>query len=174
MALGAAVPLAISLIPKSISLRESSESRAKKVVPSVVASALTGNLTAFRALYERRSIGVEAERKVWAGGYQQVVTTKPNMLNDFLRLKNLVPLVDQKSPESAAQSALGNPYSAPGTPTPETVGPGGAQEDPQAPAKPALSAASQLSTGVIGNAPLWLILVVAGGIGWLAFKAVRK
>lgn len=64
----------VSLIPSvlGIHLGQSSDSKARAVLPQVVASANSGNLVAVAILDTRRTFGIAAERAVWAGGFQQV------------------------------------------------------------------------------------------------------
>jgi len=110
---GAAVGIASSLgikIP-GISFKASSEHRARGVVPRVLQSALAGNLTAVRALSERRFIGIQAERQVWASAYDQLQQQRPDLVALFEANKTSVPSVDNSGPEAAANSALGQPYS---------------------------------------------------------------
>lgn len=166
MSLGAVTSIASSVglsIP-GVSFATPSEKRAAKVLPSVVQSALTGNLTAFKCLDERRTIGIAKERAVWVGGYNQVVTQRPDLIAIYNQHKDKIPALNHSSPEAAAQSALANPYAAPGT-TQNTV---------SAPDKPALSAAFDSTVKAAGNLPLWVTLVIAGAAGWWFYKMVKK
>jgi hypothetical protein len=113
-----------SLVLSSINLKTPSEKRAAAVMPQVVESALAGNLVAVRVLDERREaptfsapFGIAAERKVWSGGYQQVASAKPNIINDYARERQAgrVPIPDHQSPESAAGYALAHPYTSAGS-----------------------------------------------------------
>lgn len=163
--LGAAVAIAQPIL-SGISFKPSSESRANKVIGGVIQSALTGNLTALKCCDERRGppgpptqVGVAAERAVWAKGYQQIVTTKPELLTQYNNNKNKIPPIDHSSPERAAASALANPYSATGVQTPTAV----------------VTAATDTVTAALAGKglPLWLLLVLAGGIGFAVYRATR-
>jgi hypothetical protein len=65
----------------------SSDSKARSVLPQVVASANTGNLVAVAILDTRRTFGISAERAVWASGYQQV---NPGILAGYLPVRDKV------------------------------------------------------------------------------------
>jgi len=149
----------------SISFATPSEKRAAKVLPSVVQSALNGNLTAWRCLDERRTIGIAKERVVWVGGWQQASTQRPDLLTLYNQYKSKVPAVNNTNPEAAAASVLANPYSAPGTGTPS------ASVSPDA---PALSVAANSVLAGAGALPLWLTLTLAGGLGYFVYKMVKK
>lgn len=148
----------------SISLKPTSQSRASKVIGGVIQSALAGNLTALKCLDERQRIGIAAERAVWQAGYQQVVTTKPELLGQYNSNKSRIPPIVHTNPESAAASALANPYSASGVQTPTAVI---SQTDP------ALSVVSQMIPSTGKGLPLWVLLLLAGGIGFAVYKATR-
>lgn len=164
--LGAVTSLATTIVPGiHISFAQPSEQRAAKVLPSVVQSALSGNLTAFRCLDERRTIGIAKERAVWVGGYNQVVSQRPELLTAYNQYKDKVPAVNNANPEAAAASALANPYSAPGYGTPASVAQGGT---------PNLSTTAQSFQKAAAQAPLWLTLVVAGGLGYVVYRVVKK
>lgn len=166
--IGAVVAVAQPII-SHISLKPSSESRANKVVGGVIQSALNGNLTAVKCLDERRTtplftqrFGVASENAVWEKGYQQVVTTKPELLAQYRNNRTKIPPINHASPETAAASALANPFSASGVQTPTPV----VSNDP------ALSAVTSALPSA-GGMPLWLLLVLAGGIGFAVYKATR-
>lgn len=153
-----------------ISFKTPSDKRAAKVLPSVVQSALSGNLTALKCLDERRGppgpptqVGVAAERAVWAGGYNQVVTQRPDLLALYQANKAKIPAVNHSSPEAAAQSALANPYTAGAT--------SGTATAPVVTLSPDLSAKA---AAAFNSTPLWLVLVLAGGAGYYIYKASRK
>jgi hypothetical protein len=147
-----------------ISFAKPSEQRAAAVLPSVVQSALSGNLTALKCLDERRTIGIAKEQAVWAGGYQQVVTQRPELLQLYNQNKARIPAVNESSPETAAASALANPYSGGGAaPAATTAGD-----------KPALSAAFDSTVKAAGALPLWLTIAIAVGAGYFIYKAVKK
>lgn len=148
-----------------ISLQKGSDTRAAKVLPSVVQSALSGNLTAVRCLDERRNLGIQAERAVWLGGYNQVVTQRPELLTQYNQYKKQVPVVNNASPETAAASVLANPFSAPGMGTPASA----TLTD-----TPALSAAANEVIAHTAALPLWLTLLLAGGLGYFAYKQFKK
>lgn len=80
-----------------------SEKRAGKVAGSLVASAVSGNLTAAKAIEERQEIGIQKERTVWRSAWAQVPAKIKKQLKQYAEL---VPGVDHSSPESAADSAL--------------------------------------------------------------------
>ena len=99
-----------------ISFKASSESRANKVIGGVIQSALNGNLTAVKCLDERRGtplftprFGIPSENAVWEKGYQQVVTTKPELLAQYRNNRSKIPPINHAGPETAAASALANP-----------------------------------------------------------------
>lgn len=148
-----------------ISFQKPSEVRAAKVLPGVVQSALSGNLTALRCLDERRSIGLAKERAVWEGGYQQVVTQRPELLTAYNQFKKQIPAVNNANPEAAAASALANPYSAKGMGTPSAT---------TATDSPALEVAANSILSHTSALPLWLTLALAGGLGYFAYKMVKK
>lgn len=148
-----------------ISLQKPSDTRAAKVLPGVVQSALSGNLTAVRCLDERRNIGIDKERAVWLGGYNQVVTQRPELLTLYNQYKKQIPVVNNANPEAAAASALANPFSAPGMGTPAPS---------SSPDTPALSAAANQVIAHTAALPLWLTLVLAGGLGYFAYKQFKK
>jgi len=105
---GNPLPAAVSLIAAKIPglgglLKTPSEKRAAKVVGAVVASAVSGNLTAAKAIMERTDLGIRKERAVWNAAWAQV----PKKIKDLLKkYAELVPGVDHSNPESAAESAL--------------------------------------------------------------------
>lgn len=155
-----------------ISFAKPSEQRAAKVLPGVIQSALSGNLTAIKCMDERRGppgpptqVGVAKERAVWAGGYNQVVTQRPELLTQYNQYKDKIPAINHSSPEAAAQSALANPFSAPGMGTPSSS---------TSPDTPALSAAANQVLAKTAALPLWLTLLLAGGLGYYAYKMVKK
>lgn len=80
-----------------------SEKRAAKVAGSLVASAVSGNLTAAKAIEERQEFGIAKERSVWRSAWAQVPAKIKQQLKQFMEL---VPGVDHTSPETAAESAL--------------------------------------------------------------------
>src|SRR6266576_32859 len=164
--LGAIVPIATTVF-HSISFQKPSDQRAAKVMPGVIQSALSGNLTAVRCLYERSrpTFGIASERAVWLGGYNQVVTQRPELLTAYNKYKDRVPAVNNANPETAAASALANPFSAPGMGTPDTVAQDGT---------PNLSTTANQLQSAAANAPLWLTLAVAGGLGYVVYRAVKK
>jgi len=83
--------------------KTASEKRAAKVAGALVASAVSGNLTAAKAINERQEIGIAKERSVWRSAWNQV----PNKIRQQLKqYADIVPGVDHTSPESAAESAL--------------------------------------------------------------------
>lgn len=149
-----------------VSFKTPSDKRAAKVLPSVVQSALAGNLTALRCLDERRGppgpptqVGVAAERAVWAGGYSQVVTQRPDLLTLYNANKGNIPAINHSSPEAAAASALAQPYTG-----------ANAGANPATPSStPALAAAG----AQLAKMPLWFVLAVAGAAGYFAFKKLR-
>lgn len=150
-------PVAISTPIGTVKITTtSSAARASKVIGGVIQSALNGNLTAFKCLSERRTIGVADERAVWAQGYNQVVTSKPELLAQYNNNINRIPPIDQSSPERAAASALANPYSASGVQTPAAV----------------ITADTPPLAGK--GLPLWVLLLLAGGIGFAVYKATKK
>jgi len=166
--LGAVTSVATGLASSAginISLKTPSDKRAAQVLPSVVQSALVGNLTAVRCLDERRNLGIQAERAVWLGGYNQVVTQRPELLTAYNQYKSKIPVVNNASPEAAAASALANPFSAPGMGTPSASA---------SPDTPALSAAANQVIAHTAALPLWLTLALAGGLGYLVYKMVKK
>lgn len=148
-----------------ISFAKPSDKRAQAVLPSVVQSALNGNLTAWRCLDERRTIGIASERTVWANGWAQASTQRPDLLALYNQYKSKVPAVNNANPEAAAASVLANPYSAPGTGTPAAA---------TSPDTPALSVAANNVIAGASALPLWLTLVLAGGLGYFVFKMVKK
>jgi hypothetical protein len=148
-----------------VSLTQSSDKRAQAVLPSVVQSALNGNLTAWRCLDERRNLGIATERAVWASGWAQASTQRPDLLALYNQYKSKVPAVNNTSPEAAAASVLANPYSAPGMGTPAAAA---------SPDTPALSTTANAIIAKTGALPLWLTLVLAGGLGYFVYKLVKK
>jgi hypothetical protein len=101
--LPAAIALATKIPGLGGLLKTPSEKRAAKIVGAVVASAVSGNLTAAKAIDERTSIGIVKERAVWRAAWAQV----PKKIKDLLKkYAELVPGVDHTSPETAADSAL--------------------------------------------------------------------
>lgn len=94
-----------------ISFKAPSAARARNVVGRVLQSALAGNLTAVRCLSERRYIGLQSERQVWAQAFDQLQQQRPDLVALFEANKTAVPAVDHTNPESAANSALAHPYS---------------------------------------------------------------
>lgn len=147
-----------------ISLAKPSEQRAAAVLSSVVQSALSGNLTALKCLDERRNLGIAKERAVWAGGYSQVVTQRPDLLQLYNQNKARIPAVNNATPESAAQSALANPYSGGGATTAAT-----STDD-----KPALSTVFDTTVRAAGSMPLWATVALAVGTGFFIYKAFKK
>lgn len=148
-----------------INFAKPSQQRAAAVLPGVIQSALSGNLTAFRCLDERRSIGINKERAVWEGGYQQVVTQRPELLAQYNQYKKQIPAVNNATPEAAAASALANPFSAPGMGTPAAA---------TTTATPELSVVTNKILAHTAALPLWLTLAIAGGLGYFAYKMVKK
>lgn len=97
-----------------ISFKTPSETRARRVIPAVVASANQGNLRAVAVLDTRRSIGIAKERAEWARGYGQVT---PSILATYQttqasRSRIEVPASAQSGPEAAATWALQTPVTA--------------------------------------------------------------
>lgn len=93
-----------------ISFKTPSETRARRVIPAVVASANQGNLRAVAILDTRRNIGISAERAEWARGYGQVAqsilaTYTPRRTE----IVSGIPASAQSSPENAASWALQTP-----------------------------------------------------------------
>jgi hypothetical protein len=108
---GAAVTTVGSLV--GISFKQPSEKRAAAVLPGVVQSANSGNLLAVGILDTRRSIGISAERAVWAGGFGQVSASVLEVYNrPDVRAKvvGMIPASAQSSPEAAANYATSNRF----------------------------------------------------------------
>jgi len=155
--LGAPTSIAVPTPVGSLKITTtSSASRASKVIGGVIQSALNGNLTAVKCLDERRTIGVDSERAVWAQGYNQVVTSKPELLAQYNNNRNKIPPIDESTPERAAASALANPYSASGVQTPAAV----------------MTSETPVLAGK--GLPLWLLLLLAGGIGYVVYRNTKK
>lgn len=91
-----------------ISTKTPSEKRARAVIPSVVAAANNGNMSAVAILDTRRNIGIAKERAEWAKGYSQI---RPDVLAAYApnRVKwvDMIPASAQAGPEAAASYALG-------------------------------------------------------------------
>lgn len=102
------IPVVNKVVPK-ISFATPSEKRAAGVVGKVVASANAGNLTAAKCIQERVGIGIAKERAVWSGALSQV---SAGVLANVEKYAGQIPPVDHTSPESAASSALANPFYA--------------------------------------------------------------
>jgi hypothetical protein len=98
------------------SLKTPSEKRARKVIPGVVASANSGNLTAVAVMDNRRRIGgagIAKERAEWEKGFSQVsAPVKASYIPVAGRLLASIPS-GYKGPEEAAQYALANPQGVP-------------------------------------------------------------
>lgn len=92
-----------------ISLKESSDSIAKKVVGSVVSAANAGNLYGVAILDTRRTFGISAERAVWSSGYSQV---SPQVIAAYTPVRDKViaqiPQSAQAGPAQAAAFVAGN------------------------------------------------------------------
>lgn len=162
--LGAVTTIASGINLGGISFKEPSEKKAARVLPSVVQSALSGNLTAWKCLDERRTrAGIVKEREVWIAGWQQVATARPDLLATYEANKDKIPAINHTSPEAAAQSALANPFTAPSGPARTTP-----------PSTPPLNKAFNGLERTGSNMPLWLVLALAGVAGWAVYKAVRK
>lgn len=98
-----------SKLPLGGLLKTPSEKRAAKIAGAVVASAVSGNLTAAKAIEARTAIGIAKERAVWQSAWAQV----PKRVKDLLKkYGELVPGVDHSTPELAAQEALARPVDA--------------------------------------------------------------
>lgn len=91
-------------------LKQPSEKRAAAVAPSLVQSAVQGNLTAVRAIRERSTFGIAKERAVWAGALAQI---PPALLELERKHAAQIPGIDHKGPETAAQTAAARPFMAP-------------------------------------------------------------
>lgn len=104
------IPIVNKVIPK-ISLQKPSEVRASAVIGKVIASANDGNLTAAKCIQERAGLGISKERAVWSGGLSKV---SAGILANVEKYTDQIPPVDHTSPESAASSALANPFRAGG------------------------------------------------------------
>jgi len=146
-----------------VSFATPSEKRAAKVLPSVVQSALSGNLTAWRCLDERRFLGIDKERAVWVGGWQQATTQRPDLLALYQANKGKIPAVNNANPEAAAASVLANPYTGGGNT--------GTASPPVVSNSPDLS---MKAAAAFNSTPLWLVLVLAGGAGYYLYKSMRK
>lgn len=110
-------PLAVAAIAKRvlrISFKKPSGKRAAAVIGGVINSALGGNLTAVKCLWERRNIaGIAKERAVWASGLNKVTSQKPELITLMTRYFSLIPAIDHSSPESAARTAIERVYTGP-------------------------------------------------------------
>lgn len=109
-----AVIAAISFVKQLIKLpkflKTPSEKRAAAVAPALVSAAAAGNLTAVKAIQERSTFGIAAERAVWQNALNQV----PVELQQLAKtLAGQIPGVDHKGPETAAQTALERAFMAP-------------------------------------------------------------
>jgi len=113
---GNPAPAAVASIASSLAgslglggiFKKPSEKRAAAVAGAVVASAIGGNLTAARAIFERSrpTFGIAKERAVWAAAWAQI----PKHVKDALtKYAEAVPGVDHTNPETAAASALSSP-----------------------------------------------------------------
>lgn len=174
MALGGSVSVPV-IGSVGFSLAKPSDKRAAAVMGGVIQSALTGNLTAVKCLDERRTspsftapFGISSERAVWNSGYQQVVTTKPELVAQYSANRSKIPAIDHTNPETAAASALARPFSASGVQTPAAVQSAAILNN-----SPALSAAANATVAKTGM-PLWMLALLAGGAAWLVYKTVKK
>lgn len=102
------VPIVNKVVPH-ISLATPSQNRASAVIGKVIASANAGNLTAAKCIQERTGIGISKERAVWSDGLSKV---SAGVLANVEKYAGQIPPVDHTSPESAADSALANPFYA--------------------------------------------------------------
>jgi len=173
MALGGTINTPIGGL--HFSFAKPSDKRAAAVMGGVIQSALTGNLTALKCLDERRTkpsftapIGISSERAVWEQGYQQAVTTKPELVAQYSANRSRIPAIDHSSPETAAASALARPFSASGVQTPAPVQSAASVSD-----SPALETAATMTVAKTGM-PLWLLVILGGVTAWVVYKAVLK
>ncbi len=80
-----------------------SEQKAAKVAGAAVSSAVNGNLTAAKMIFDRQTIGIAKERAIWVAAWGQV----PKSIKDAVKkYSEIIPGVDQSRPELAVQSAL--------------------------------------------------------------------
>lgn len=125
------LPLANALAPR-ITLKESSASRASKVVPSVVQSATGGNLLAIGVLESRTTYGVAAEKSVWQQGYNQVAGARPDLIQAWQQRKATVQIPGFAGPEDAAQWATSHTLTV-NSPVGQDLTPGSTQVPPAGP-----------------------------------------
>jgi hypothetical protein len=89
-------------------LKKPSETRAAAVVPAVVQSANSGNLTAVKGLIERAAKPMLAkEHAVWVAAAAQLA---PQMVQLAIKHDKNIPSADQSNPEKFAASVLASPY----------------------------------------------------------------
>lgn len=108
------VPAALSVLGGILKLpkflKKPSDQRAAAVAPTLISSAVQGNLTAAKAMLERTQFGIAAERAVWQAAVAQL---PPAIIQAVTKYKAQIPSVDQKGPETAAQTALERPFMLP-------------------------------------------------------------
>lgn len=110
--------------------KKGSDARAKAVIGGVISSALAGNLTALKCLRDRTTFGIAKEKAVWQAGYNQVANARPDLVAALQANLQYIPAIDHSTPESAARSALNQPFSmkapapAPSGPRPPVGQPG--------------------------------------------------
>lgn len=108
------LPAALSVLGSIIKtpkfLKKPSEQRAAAVAPQLVTAAVQGNLTAAKAIMDRSTFGIQAERNVWL---QALTQLPPNIINAVKDNANRIPVVDHKGPETAATTALARPFMLP-------------------------------------------------------------
>lgn len=158
------LPLVNSFGPK-ISLKEPSDKRAAKVVPQVVQSAVAGNLLAIAVLASRSTYGISAERAVWQNGYNQVASSRPDLVQQYQARKASLQVPGFPDPETAAQWATANVITASST-SPGVVPPGTPTNPP-----PIGDAGAPTATS---SAKMWGILALLAGGGALLFLALRR
>jgi len=145
--------------------RPSSASRAEKAAQTVVASALSGNLRAVQTLEYRQTIGVAAERAVWAAAYNSL---PPAVIETYNRYKSQLawPPMGEDTPETAAAYVTNHVITVANFQAGAT-GPGAAV----APDGTALA----LATAGAANSPLMLIVLVlvGGAAAWYFLKRKR-